>query len=192
MHATSSLTEASHKWSVLVALVELTISGGFSLYPFVSKRHFECSDGTSWHTVWKGFSWRQWRVDRNINLMSSSTASVSVTFSFFLMISMCGQEDVFQSHGSVCNYSLNLNPLIICSWKNTNKEILVIAPGSIVKINICFPLVSIYLLFSETCYCSLFSCKVQTCLWHCSSWQEECSHAQLHVGISAQKQKLLT
>lgn len=33
--------------------------------------------------------------------------------------------------------------LMICSWKNTNKEILVIALGSTVKISICFLLVSL-------------------------------------------------
>lgn len=86
---------------------------------------------------------------------------------------------VSQSHGSICwvyviTHWISTFWLIICSWKNTNKEILVIAPGSIVKINICFLLVScFYLFFSKTCYCSMFSCKVQTCSWHCSSCPEE-------------------
>lgn len=78
--------------------------------------------------------------------------------------------------------------LIICSWKNTNKEILVIAPGSIVKINICFLLVSCcFFLFSKPHY-QMLSRKVYTCLSLCSSCREyvlahSCALAFLHKTI---------
>lgn len=41
-----------------------------------------------------------------------------------------------------CSHWLRAFSFKICSWRNTNKAILVIALGSIVKISICFLLVS--------------------------------------------------
>lgn len=134
----------------------------------------------------KGLSWWQWRVDRTIKPLSTS--------------SVWSGGCVAQSHSSVClgiwNKLTESQPSDsqFCSWKNTNKEILVIAPGSIVKINTCFLLVScFYLLFSKTCHCSMFSCEVQTRSWHLQLMPRRiCSHAQQRVGISALKQNLLT
>lgn len=116
--------------------------------------------------MWKGLSWWQWRVDRNIKSWQSPITLAFMNIHFLcqcyqlLFLSLCSQclecgcvpsvwnVDVILLVIHNCSHWISTFWLIICSWKNTNKEILVIAPGSIVKINICFLLVSCFFCYS--------------------------------------------